>query len=170
MIDLDEREQVKERITKSHAEILTLLAGTNLEIQVYPGTDWRIRDILGHIATWERESTKSLLAHLNGTDYFIPGIEDDENDFNEQAVIKQRKLSDQEIISEWKNSREDFISVLSDIPAERFPGDLLFPWGGERGSISQLVEFLVEHDEGHRDDILKAVQEPPNEIPPASSH
>ena len=44
-------------------------------------------------------------------------------------------------------------------PPDQFPGDLLYPWGDERGSIAELVEFIVEHDAEHRDEIVKAVQE-----------
>lgn len=40
-----------------------------------------------------------------------------------------------------------------------FPGDLLYPWGGERGTIAQLVEFLIDHDAEHRDEIVKVTNE-----------
>ncbi len=45
------------------------------------------------------------------------------------------------------------------MPSAQYPGDLLYPWGDERGSIAQLVELIVEHDAEHRDEIVKAVQE-----------
>jgi hypothetical protein len=146
------------RLTETHSDILTILEGIDLELPVYTDSDWRIRDILGHIATWDREVTKSLRAFLDGTEYFIPDIDEDETEFNEQAVIEQRTLSTQQIVAEWGQAREDFKAALSDIPTEKFPGDLLYPWGDERGSIARLVEYMLEHDEEHRDEIVKAVQ------------
>ena len=44
------------------------------------------------------------------------------------------------------------------MPSAQFPGDLLFPWGDERGSIAELVEFIVEHDAEHRDEIVEAIK------------
>jgi hypothetical protein len=34
---------------------------------------------------------------------------------------------------------------------------MLYPWGDERGDISLLVHYMVEHDEEHLGEILKAV-------------
>jgi hypothetical protein len=146
------------RLSETHSAIQTILEGLDLELRVYSDSDWRIRDILGHIATWDREVAKSLQAFLTGTEYFIPDVDGDETDFNEQAVLEQRALSSQQIVAEWEQAREEFKAALDDIPTERFPGDLLFPWGDERGTIAQLVEYMIEHDDEHRDEIVKAVQ------------
>ena len=154
----ENKKQLLEKITETHSTILTIIEGIDLELRVYTDTDWRIRDILGHIATWDREVTKSLRALLNGTEYFIPDIDEDETEFNEQAVAEQRELSSQQIVSEWEQARDDYKAALSDIPTDQFPGDLLYPWGDERGSIAQLVEYMIEHDEEHIDEIVKAVQ------------
>lgn len=154
----DEKKRLLEKMTETHSAILAIVEGIDLELRVYTDADWRIRDILGHIATWDREVTKSLRAFLSGTEYFIPDMNGDETDFNEQAVIEQRILSTQRIVAEWEQAREDFKAALSDIPTDRFPGDLLYPWGEERGSIAQLVEYMIEHDEEHTDEIVKAVQ------------
>ena len=156
----DDKKFLQEKITGSHSAILATLEGVDLEQRIHTGSDWRIRDILGHIATWDREVTKSLVAYLNGSEYSIPNLDEDETDFNGLAVAEQRKLSTQDIVAEWQGAREDLKSVVGDIPAERFPGDLLYPWGDERGSIAGLVDFTFEHDEEHREEIIKAVQAP----------
>jgi hypothetical protein len=158
MMKEDDKKYLQEEITKSHAAILDILAGVDLEMYVYKDTDWRIRDVLGHIATWDGEVTKSLRSFLKGTEYFIADIDEDETDFNEQAVSKQRKLSTQQIVAEWEKAREDLKTALGDIPVDKFPGELRYPWGDEGGSIPKLVEFTVEHDEEHKDEIVKAVQ------------
>jgi hypothetical protein len=31
------------------------------------------------------------------------------------------------------------------------------PWGDERGTIAELVEFLTDHDAEHRGEISKAI-------------
>ena len=65
----ENKKHLLENITETHSAILTILEGINLELRVYADTDWRIRDILGHITTWDREVTKSLRAFLNGNEF-----------------------------------------------------------------------------------------------------
>ena len=92
-MNADLKKHLLERMSETHAAILAIIGGIDLELRVYEDTDWRIRDILGHIATWDREVTKSLRAFLDRTEYLIPGINGDETEYNEQAVREQRNLS-----------------------------------------------------------------------------
>jgi hypothetical protein len=151
-----DKDQLLEHLKESHLAIQAILDGVDLEKRVYTDSDWRVRDILGHIATWDFQVAKSLRAFKAGTEYAIPGVDGDETDFNAQAVSEQRNLSSAEILTEWKRAREDFIKALDDIPLDFFPGELLYPWGDERGSIALLVDYMVEHDQEHRDEILEA--------------
>jgi uncharacterized damage-inducible protein DinB len=143
-------------LKESHSATRTLLEGVDPEIRVYKNTDWRIRDIIGHIATWDREVTKSLNAFRLGEEYFIPDLEEDE--FNEQAVLERKKMTYQQILVEWEKAREDFIEAIQKIPLEQFQGEMLYPWGDERGSIQVLVEYMVEHDEEHRAEMKEAIK------------
>lgn len=154
----DEKKHLLEKVTKSHLAILTIIEGVDLELRVYEDTDWRIRDILGHIATWDGEVAKSLRAFLVGSEYSIPDLDDDETDFNEQAVAEQRKLSTQQVVSIWEQARADLKAAISEIPADKFPGDVLYPWGDDHGSFAELIDFISEHDEEHREEIVKVVQ------------
>jgi hypothetical protein len=155
---INDKEYLINRLTETHNEIQKVIEGIDMDIQVYDDPDWRVRDILGHIATWDREMIKSLQAFMDATEYLIPGIEEDESDFNENAVLEQRKLSTKQILDEWSLARRDFLTVIRDIPEDRFPGDFVFPWGDERGSIRQLVAYFIDHDEEHRDEILNALK------------
>ena len=156
-MNIGDKNYLLERLTETHSAIQEILKGIDLEMRVYTDSDWRIRDILGHIATWDREVTKSLMAFLAGTEYAIPDLDGDETKFNQQAVLEQRQLSTQQIYAEWEQARGDFKHALSQIPLDQFPGDLLYPWGNERGNIAKLIEFMIEHDHEHRDEIVKAI-------------
>ena len=153
-----EKDRLVKMLTDTLLDTKKVLDGIDLELIVYTEGDWRVRDILGHIATWEIESTKSIRAFLEGSEYSIPDLDDEEHDFNQREVNEQRKLSDEDLIKEREAAREELKVVINEIPEEKFAGELLFPWGGETGSIAQLVEFMVEHDEEHRDEIVKAVK------------
>ena len=142
-------------LTESHSAFRATIEGIDPEWRVYSDTGWRIRDIIGHIATWDRQVTKSLRAFQEGSEYSITNLE--ENSFNEQAVKAQQALTAKQVYVEWEQAREDFKDVLKEIPPDLFPGDLLYPWGDERGSIAQLVEFMTDHDAEHRNEIVKAM-------------
>jgi len=157
-MESSEKNYLLGRLDETHFAIKIILEGIDLELRVYTDTDWRIRDILGHIATWDREVTKSLRAFLAKIEYVIPDLDEEETGYNENAVTEQRRLSTDQIMEEWEQAREDFKAALRDIPADHFPGDLLFPWGDERGSITRLVEYMTEHNEEHRDEILVAMK------------
>jgi len=143
-------------LKESHATTRAKVEGVDPEIQVYENPDWRIRDVLGHIATWDREVTKSLQAYRVGEEYAISDLEYD--DYNERAVLEQKKLTIQQLLMEWEEAREGFIEAVQNVPQDKFDGDLLYPWEDERGSIHQLVAYMVEHDEEHREEIMSAIK------------
>lgn len=150
-----DKKHLLDLLTETHSAIRTTVTGIDPEMRVYTDTDWRVRDIMGHIATWDRQVAKALRAFRAGTEYSIPDL--DEDAFNEQAVLEQRELTAQQIFAEWEQAREDFKEAVQEIPFDQFPGDLLYPWGDERGSIARLVEIMTDHDTEHRDEIVKAV-------------
>lgn len=152
------KNRLLERLTESQIAIQKIIEGVDLELRVYSDSDWRIRELLGHITTWDLEVTKSLRAFLDGTEYVTPDLDEDETEFNQQAVKEQRKLSTEQILADWDQAREEFKNALDEIPLDQFPGDLLYPWGDERGDFAQLVEYMVEHDDEHRVEIENAIK------------
>ena len=151
----EEKEHLLKLLTESHSAFHATIEGIDPETHIYTEPSWRIRDIIGHIATWDHQVTKSLRAFQAGSEYAIPNLEED--DFNEKSVKAQQALTAQQVYVEWEQARQDFKDILKDIPLELFPGDMLYPWGDERGSIAKLVEFMIDHDAEHRDEIVKAL-------------
>ena len=151
------KDRLLNRLAGTHSAVQETIEGADLEMRVYTDTDWSIRDILGHIATWDREVTKSLRAYLEGGEYIIPDLGEDETDFNQRAVMEQRELSNEQLLAEWVQARDEFRAAIGAIPLERYPGDLAYPWG-ERGDITKLVDYMLEHDVEHRDEIAAAIQ------------
>ncbi len=67
-------------------------------------------------------------------------------------------MTAEQVYVECERARQEFKDALNEIPLDLFPGDLLYPWGDERGSIAQLVEYMTDHEAEHRDEIVKAKQ------------
>jgi hypothetical protein len=153
---LEDKQRLLELLAETHAVTRSKLEGIDLELRVYPDSGWRIRDIIGHIATWDRQVVKSLDAYRLGKEYAIPNL--DEANFNEQTVLAQQEMTAQQIFKEWEQAREDFTRAVEEIPLDQFLGDLLYPWGDERGTIAYLVKMMTDHDTEHRVEIVKALE------------
>jgi len=157
-MSVNEKKRLIDSLTEAHLSLRTALYDVDLEMPVYSDDSWRIRDIVGHIATWERVVSKALRAYLAGSEYLVPNPDTYEDEYNEDEVLGQKKLSTQQILNEFGLAHDEFKNALQEIPVERFPGDLLYPWGDDRGDIATMVEEMIEHVYEHRDEILKAVK------------
>jgi hypothetical protein len=142
---------VLDLLSDSHTANLSLLENADLEVPVHADSDWQIRDIIWHIAVWDRQVTKSIRAFQDGGEFAIPEFNEDK--FNERAFQDGRKLTNEQVIEEYERARGDFNASVQELPPEKYSEELLYPWGDERGDISQLVETMVEHDAEHRDEI-----------------
>ena len=154
----EEKKNLLDMLTEAHLATLAVLENVDLEMPVYEDSGWRVRDILGHIATWDQETAKSINAYQVGSEYLVPNLDDDETDFNEKAVAEQKKLSGPQLLAEWEEAYKEFKKAIQDMPSDRFPGEMLFPWGDERGSIVTLAEYMIEHSDEHRAEIEKALK------------
>jgi len=152
----EENRPLVEALADAHSSIQAVVEGTDLELEVYPESGWRIRDILGHIATWDHQVALALDAYRSGGQYVIP--DHDEDAFNERDIRRQSDLTTEEVLREWERSRAEFLTAVGEIPPALLPGDLLYPWGDERGTVAYLVETMVEHDLEHREAIVQAIR------------
>ncbi len=153
----DDRKKMLEKWNNAHTSLKEVISEENLDYVIFTESGWSVRDILGHIATWDREVTKSLKAILKGDSYLIVDLDDDESDFNGLAVQEQRKLSKTDLLNEWNSAKGDLVKALNEIPLDKFPGDFEFPWGDENGTILLLIEYMLDHKLEHREEIIKAL-------------
>jgi len=156
-MNIDDKNYLLERLTETHAALKGIVEGVELTISVFTDPDWQIKDVLGHIATWDREVAKSLRAFMAQTEYLTLDLDNEETEFNQQAVLAHRKLSTQQLLEEWEQARSDFINALNEIPLNQFPGDLVYPWGEESGSIGNLVKYMIDHTSEHLEEIMAAI-------------
>jgi len=154
----NKKKRLIDSLTEAHISTRAALEGVDLEMPVYKDTGWRIRDIVGHIATWDQEMANSLQAYKEGSEYLTPDLDEEEVEFNDKAVMEQRKLSTEEILKEFESSYHAFKNGILEIPNDQFPGDLVYPWGDERGDIATMVGYMIDHAIEHRDEINEAIK------------
>ena len=151
----EEKQRLIDLLTETYSKVIELVQGVDAEVQVYPETDWRVRDIIGHLAVWDREVAKSIRAYQGGGEYSIPDL--DEDGFNNQNMEELRKLSGQEVFKLWEDAREEFVAAVRDMSLDDFESIFLYPWD-ERGRLSTLVEDMTDHDVLHRMEIEKSLK------------
>jgi hypothetical protein len=134
------RKTSSKKMAEIHLATHATLKGVDLETPVYTESGWRIREIIGHIATWNQHVAISINKYREGLEYLIPDLDETKDDYNQKAVLEQQKLSAQQILAEWEQAYDEFKNAIQGIQADRFHGDMLYPWGDERGSITKLVE------------------------------
>jgi hypothetical protein len=156
-MNIDDKKKMLEKLNKAHSDIKEVISEENMSFIVFAESEWRIRDLLGHIATWDQEVIKSLKAFLKGESYLIVDLDDDESDFNGLAVQEQRKLSDSELLNEWNSTQDDLALLLDEIPLDKFSVDFEYPWGDENGSVQVLIGYMIDHKCGHLEEILKVL-------------
>lgn len=157
-MSIKDKDYLLNKLTEAHLAIRATLDEIDLEMPAYKDDSWRIRDIVGHIATWERVVAKSLRAYLAGSEYLVPNPDTYVDVYNEDEVLDQKKLSTQQILNEFEMAHDEFKNALQETPVDRFPGDLIYPWGDDRGDIATMIEEMIEHIYEHRDEILNAVK------------
>ena len=143
-----------DQLTQSHAATQGILNNVALDFLVYPEPPWQVRDILWHIAVWDRQVTKSIQAFLAGSEYAIPEFEEDQ--FNNAAFQDGRDLSPDALLTECDRARTEFQQAVERVPDDHFRTEFLYPWGDESGDVTQVVKEMLEHDEEHRTEILTA--------------
>ena len=151
------KEEILQRLAETHHALEKTIEGLDLDLVIHADTDWRIRDILGHIATWDRVLIHAIQCFLEGSEYVIPSMVGDETDYNQSKVLEQRTLPTEEIYQEWIKARKDFINSVQSTPPEKFSEELAYPWGDERGSLAEMIEYMVDHDSEHQEEILAAI-------------
>ena len=146
------KQDLLETISQTYPPLFERLEDIDLERVIYPESGWRGRELLSHMAAWNLAVVTALDHFLEGKDYLIPDFEEDQ--FNQRTAVEHQDLPADEVRAFWKHSIVKVTFAIEKIPEELFPGELLYPWGEERGSIPHLVSYFIEHDVDHIQEIV----------------
>ena len=118
-----DNEQTLCEIYKSWSEFQELLAQVpreRMEEGLSVG-DWSVKDLLGHIATWEMVTINSVREFLDGPDQAMHMYTDAEvDDFNKETVEAKRETRLADILSDLEETHAKLISYLVGLPRAAF--------------------------------------------------
>lgn len=148
---MPDKTQLFVRLDQTRAETNTLLTQCDPDAVIYAG--WTIKDIIGHLSAWEQAGVTSLQAHAEGSDAHLP-THLSEDDYNQLNVARRKNFPFEKIHLEWTETRDWLRQVLEEMPDEQFESEMTYPWG-VRGSVTGLIDEIIQHEIEHRSDIIK---------------
>jgi predicted RNase H-like HicB family nuclease/uncharacterized damage-inducible protein DinB len=108
---------------------------------------WTLKDLLGHIADWERFGVQGLRRMADGQP---PGVEriDDIDAWNEAHVRTRRNQSWQRVWNDLSAARRELLEVIHRMDEAQLGQTFSFPWGSE-GTPYEWVCIYLGHDREH---------------------
>jgi|GEM_PF-1514717 len=138
--------------------LATTLGLTEKQLSKELVTDkWSIKDVLGHVASWEEEflkvAEKFLKEEKPQYDYLIP----EENNWSEWNLAqweKKKNLTYKKTLEELFEIHEQFVKLMESLPEESLSLKKLGSWGNE-ATIEQIILSEIDHEMEHARKILE---------------
>ena len=142
-----------ETIRLERENLTALLQGLTESQMVEPGVEasWSIKDILAHIAAWERVAIDIVQPARNREplDTSIPKIFESIDNFNAEIYKKNKDLTLAEVQAEFEAVHQDFLNLIESLSWEFILGHLPFE-GAEEFTIQNMISsnthwHYIEH-------------------------
>ncbi len=151
-----ERGFLLHRLDTTRESIEQILPTIDPDQEIYPG--WTIKEMLAHMTGWDDATIDSLRAHVVGRPPSVDAIRS-LDEYNERTVTTRHDLEYEQVLREWRLTRQVLRTLIEKIPDEKFLEPLIVPWG-EKATLTFLVEMFREHEEEHAQDIRKWMEDP----------
>lgn len=139
------------QMADNRERLLASIEGLSEEEMLEPGVcgDWSVRDILAHVAAWDRETTAMFEAMLQGErHYFLDLDEDGIEQFNQDRHVAAADLPVADAVAELSASRKALIDLIKGVDNAK----LFAPAPGDEHadmSIAACLSTQIAHDEEH---------------------
>jgi uncharacterized damage-inducible protein DinB len=143
------KEEVLARLAESRQTLHQAIEGLSEEemTQVQVEGVWTVKDVLGHIASWEETCLEPLQRYADGGPFEVEVIEDYMAWNNEQAARK-RDIPLDTILDELAIVRQGLVEAASRLSARQWKQRVPFSWGGQ-GTIAEGLDVFYQHELGH---------------------
>ena len=111
--------------------------------------EWSVKDILGHVATWEEAAIEDLGLMMQGR----PTREYDDTDaYNREEVARKASLSFDQIQRQMDDTHHSLMAALAAVPEER--------WASDAGLQERVESYAYDHSREHSEQIqeLRKIQ------------
>ena len=151
---MSNREIYIKRYEKARAEMREIVELARGNPTIYQ--PWRMKEVLDHITGWDDAVIASIKSFLAGEVPATPasrGIDA----YNAETVTSREAIPYEVTRREWEVSRTKLLGLLDKMSDEQLHTLFGFPWGGQ-GTIEDLVDIFVEHEETHAKEIREIIE------------
>jgi uncharacterized damage-inducible protein DinB len=143
------KEEVLARLAESRQTLHQAIEGLSKEEMTQPQVEgvWTVKDVLGHIASWEETCLEPLRRYADGGPFAVEVIEDYLKWNDEQATHK-RDIPLDTILDELAIVRQGLVEAANRLSAGQWKQRVPFSWGG-RGTIAEVLDVFYQHELGH---------------------
>ena len=108
------RDDLLERMLSAWTELMTVVEQLDGRFDVDLGDDWRVRDVLAHIALWERVANWKLSgADVPNSEGVIDRDPWDLNEFNETMRARWRDRPVSDVLVELRSAHEALVATVA---------------------------------------------------------
>lgn len=112
--------------------------------------EWSLKDIVGHVASWEAEVVAAFHELEKGKRPALLDFDDATlDDWNKDHVERKRGLEFWNVLDQMKAGRERLLETLDDVSDEDLVAD--------GSSYARLVQLVIDHDREHWHGIAAAL-------------
>jgi uncharacterized protein (TIGR03083 family) len=141
-------------IHETSTELERLLAQLSVEQMNQPGVVgvWSVKDVLAHLAYWQRYVVAILRAIACGETPILEGDDETERN-NASAVAQYYQRSLAATIADWHAAREDLLDQLEQISDDDLNDSERFAWSNGRTLLDRIAGSSYDHEQEHIEQI-----------------
>lgn len=143
------KEDALARLAESRQALHQAIEGLSEEemTQVQVEGVWTIKDVLGHITSWEETCLEPLRHFADGGPYDVQAIEN-YLAWNDEQAARKRDIPLEVILDELATVRQGIVEAASRLSAKQWEQRVPFAWGG-KGTIADTLVGLHAHEMEH---------------------
>jgi uncharacterized damage-inducible protein DinB len=146
--------QLATMIRDTAREFELLMARLSVAQMNQPGAVgvWSVKDVLAHIAFWQRYAAALARAVANGE---TPQRQvDDETESRNASVVTQYYLAPiGAVLASWNEAREELLEQIHDLSEDDLNNPDRFAWSEGRTLLDRIAANSYEHEQEHIEQI-----------------
>jgi hypothetical protein len=151
--------QLAAQIQSTSTELELLILQLNVAQMNQPGAvgDWSVKDVLAHIAFWERYMADIIRAAKSGETPQLD-VEDLTESRNASVVAQYYLTSLGAVLAAWHAAREELLDQIAGLSEADLNDPQRFPWSEGRTLLERIAGNSYGHEQEHIDQIRAWIQ------------
>jgi hypothetical protein len=145
----DSKTKLLQKMQRSRETMRQVVKRIHPHREIYP--QWRIQEMLAHLAGWDEAATICLKRHIDGQPTQMLAIHGIDH-YNSQSIRNRAGLSLSQIRRIWEAERDNLKDALGNLSSSQLQDEVVYPWGG-RGTILNLIKGIIAHENEHAREI-----------------